>query len=294
VRLVHHARERQAAAVVRRAHRRLDDVVVTLEPLTKFPVIRDSQVDRTPMFDALKRVKAWIPIDGSYDLGPAPALAAEQEISYAFSRCMTCGCCMEVCPQYNDQSDFMGPAPLAQVRLFNAHPTADERARAPGRHHGRGGLVDCGNAQAASKPAPRTSRSPRRSGNWADRPRCAGSSSCSASEAPVASARPAWDRPRPEASMLESRTSGSGGVARGMLDALERWTLTDRSPDARSLRAALLLWLREAQAEQRAWDSSTSSRRVRWPSPTRAWCAATPPRTCAGTSSRAVTPNART
>lgn len=50
--------------------------------------------------------------------------------------------------------------------------------------------------------------------------------------------------------MLEHRTSGSSGVARAMLDALERWSLTDRSPDARSLRAALLAWLREAQAAQ--------------------------------------------
>ena len=46
------------------------------------------------------------------------------------------------------------------------------------------------------------------------------------------------------------RESGSGGVARAFLDALERWTLTDRSPDAPALRAALLAWLREAQAAQ--------------------------------------------
>jgi translation initiation factor eIF-2B subunit delta len=46
------------------------------------------------------------------------------------------------------------------------------------------------------------------------------------------------------------RTSGSGGAARALLDDLERWTLTDRSPDARALRDALLVWLREAQAAQ--------------------------------------------
>jgi translation initiation factor 2B subunit (eIF-2B alpha/beta/delta family) len=46
------------------------------------------------------------------------------------------------------------------------------------------------------------------------------------------------------------RTSGSGGVARTLLDDLERWSLTDRSPDAATLRAALLARLREAQAEQ--------------------------------------------
>lgn len=135
----------------------LGDGVVTLEPLTKFPVIRDLQVDRSPMFDALKRVKAWIPIDGSYDLGQGPRQSeAQQEISYAFSRCMTCGCCMEVCPQYNDASEFIGPAPLAQVRLFNAHPTgrmnAQERLE---EIMGRGGLVDCGNAQACVEACPK-------------------------------------------------------------------------------------------------------------------------------------------
>ena len=40
-----------------------------------FPVVRDLIVDRSRMFEALKRVKAWIPIDGTYDLGPGPAHA---------------------------------------------------------------------------------------------------------------------------------------------------------------------------------------------------------------------------
>ncbi len=47
----------------------------------------------------------------------------------------------------------------------------------------------------------------------------------------------------------ESR-SGSGGVARALLDELERFALTDRSADGTGLRAALLAWLREAQAAQ--------------------------------------------
>ena len=135
----------------------LPEGAITLEPLTKFGVVRDLQVDRKPMFESLKRVQAWIPIDGTYDLGPGPRMsAAEQEISYAFSRCMTCGCCMEVCPQFNDRSDFIGPAPIAQVRLFNAHPTgrmnAHERLDAI---MGRGGLVDCGNAQNCVEVCPK-------------------------------------------------------------------------------------------------------------------------------------------
>jgi succinate dehydrogenase / fumarate reductase iron-sulfur subunit len=136
----------------------LPEGAITLEPLTKFPVVRDLMVDRKPMFEALKQVKAWVPIDGTYDLGPGPKLSAgEAEVNYAFSRCMTCGCCMEVCPQYNDRSEFIGPAPLAQVRLFNAHPTgrmnAHERLDAI---MGVGGLVDCGNAQNCIEVCPKT------------------------------------------------------------------------------------------------------------------------------------------
>ncbi len=44
--------------------------------------------------------------------------------------------------------------------------------------------------------------------------------------------------------------SGSGGVARALLDELERFVLTDRSTDSAGLRAALLTWLRAAQASQ--------------------------------------------
>ncbi len=135
----------------------LPDGPITLEPLTKFPVVRDLVVDRKPMFEALKQVKAWIPIDGTYDLGPGPKLAAtEAAEAYLFSRCMTCGCCMEACPQYNERSDFLGPAPIAQVRLFNAHPTG--RMNAPERLQaimGRGGLSDCGNAQNCIEACPK-------------------------------------------------------------------------------------------------------------------------------------------
>ena len=46
------------------------------------------------------------------------------------------------------------------------------------------------------------------------------------------------------------RTSGSGGVARAFLDALERWAAMDRSASAATLRAELLRWLRAAQAAQ--------------------------------------------
>ena len=51
-------------------------------------------------------------------------------------------------------------------------------------------------------------------------------------------------------SFQAERRAGSSGVARGMLDELERFALTDRSADAPTLRSGLLAWLRQAQAAQ--------------------------------------------
>lgn len=122
---------------------------IELRPMTKFPVVRDLWVDRQRMFDALKRVRAWIPIDGTYDLGQGPNMAEkDRAIAYDLSRCMTCGCCLEACPQYTLTNEFVGAAAIQQARLFNEHPTgnmnAHERLDAL---MGPDGLVGCGNAQ---------------------------------------------------------------------------------------------------------------------------------------------------
>lgn len=61
---------------------------------------------------------------------------------------MTCGCCLEVCPQLTTTSAFVGAAAISQVRLFNLHPTGAMHARARLEAlMGEGGLAECGNAQ---------------------------------------------------------------------------------------------------------------------------------------------------
>ncbi len=131
---------------------------ITLEPLSKFPVVRDLLVERERMFAALKQVKAWVPLDGSQDIHEgAPRISpVDQSLRYLFSRCMTCGCCMEVCPQFHEDSRFIGPAPLGQVALHNQHPTStyfrSERLQALMEP---GGIADCGNAQNCVKVCPK-------------------------------------------------------------------------------------------------------------------------------------------
>ena len=142
-----------------------------LRPMSKFPVVRDLVVDRRRLFRGLEKVKAWVPVEGSYDLGPGPRISPEeQEDAYPLSECMSCGCCLEACPQYtkveavrrDDESEadfekrrksafdsgFVGAHAISQAVLFNAHPTgrmiADERMEALTR---QGGIQMCGNAQ---------------------------------------------------------------------------------------------------------------------------------------------------
>lgn len=130
---------------------------IILRPLTKFPVVRDLQVDRQIMFEHLKQVKAWVNIDGAFDLGRGPRMSEhDRKVAYQLSRCMTCGCCMEACPNVNSKSDFIGAAPLAQVRLFNMHPLGqyDKHERLDAIMT-KGGLVDCGNSQNCVRACPK-------------------------------------------------------------------------------------------------------------------------------------------
>lgn len=131
---------------------------IRLEPLSKFPVVRDLMVDRSRLFSDLKKVRAWIEIDGAWDIHQgAPRISPEAwRENYLYSRCMSCGCCVAACPQYGESLAFVGPASLAAVRLMNAHPT--------GRYHKRqrlhaimaeGGISDCGNAQNCVRVCPK-------------------------------------------------------------------------------------------------------------------------------------------
>ncbi len=152
---------------------------IELRPMTKFPVIRDLVVDRRRMFETLKRVHAWLPVDSYYDMGPGPRQSQqEQQLGYELSKCMTCGCCLEACPQYlkielppqpgenaeeldcrrkraYDRS-FMGAAFIAQIDLFNTNPigkmNSQERLDAL---IAEGGIQVCGNAQNCVKVCPK-------------------------------------------------------------------------------------------------------------------------------------------
>lgn len=144
---------------------------IELRPMSKFPVLRDLCVDRRRMFQALERQQAWVDVDDYIDRGPGPRESQDQQGErYPLSECMSCGCCLEACPQYGKievdrlpgetdeqlqarqkaayDEGFVGAAAISQTILFNEHGTgklkAGERLDAL---MGPGGIQVCGNAQ---------------------------------------------------------------------------------------------------------------------------------------------------
>jgi succinate dehydrogenase / fumarate reductase iron-sulfur subunit len=152
---------------------------IELRPMSKFPVVRDLVVDRSRIFASLEKIKAWLPVDSYLDMGAGPRQSQdEQELAYQYSKCMSCGCCLEACPQFlkieldrrpgegREEYDarlravnwrsFMGAHAIAQVDLFNLNPigrmNAAERLDAL---TAEGGIQVCGNAQNCVKVCPK-------------------------------------------------------------------------------------------------------------------------------------------
>ena len=162
--MVINGRVRQSCSCLVDAYAPRDGDTITLEPMSKFPTVRDLMVDRTRLFKALERVRGWVPVDGTYHLGAGPRATPEEQASrYKMSECMSCGCCLEACPQYHVEPNpadwetaFVGAHAINQARLFNAHPTGKvlEKERLDALS-GLGGVNDCGNAQNCVKVCPK-------------------------------------------------------------------------------------------------------------------------------------------
>lgn len=144
-------------ALIEEIIKKSGSTTITLAPFTKFPLVRDLVVDRERMFEDLKRIQGWIPVEEyhSEEFGP-PIPPIKQEAMYVESTCMTCGCCLEACPQVNERSSFIGPAAINQVKLFNANPVGKnlKRSRLITMME-KGGISECGNAQNCVQVCPK-------------------------------------------------------------------------------------------------------------------------------------------
>ncbi|MGN0317538.1 MAG: 2Fe-2S iron-sulfur cluster-binding protein [Lachnospira sp.] len=94
-----------------------DDLLV-LEPLKKFPVICDLVVDRSAIQEMLLRGRAFY----QSEVSESPQNHKQR---YDVSKCLKCGLCLEVCPNYAGGRKFFG-AVYANDAFMIASGNADD------------------------------------------------------------------------------------------------------------------------------------------------------------------------
>ena len=95
-----------------------ENLLLRLEPLKKFPVVRDLMVDRTVMMKNLRDIANWLERE-------ANITEKGEELAYDASRCLQCGCCLEVCPNFEVGGNFYGAAAFVPAsRVLTELPKA--------------------------------------------------------------------------------------------------------------------------------------------------------------------------
>lgn len=83
------------------------DFCIRLEPLHKFPVVRDLICDRSILQENLKAIAAWI------EEGDEVKLKEDKKgLLFEAGKCLQCGCCLEVCPNFAAGGDFFGASAM--------------------------------------------------------------------------------------------------------------------------------------------------------------------------------------
>ncbi|MCR4963948.1 MAG: succinate dehydrogenase [Firmicutes bacterium] len=74
---------------------------IRLRPLRKFPLIHDLITDRSVIHENLKRTNMYI---GAFQ----PEESQDHLHQYEAAKCLKCGLCLEVCPNYTNGGSFFG------------------------------------------------------------------------------------------------------------------------------------------------------------------------------------------
>ena len=90
-----------------------------LEPLSKFPVVADLIVDRSIIYENLNSAKAYLD-------GPAVSNKLRHAHQYSVAKCLKCGLCLEVCPNYRAGGAFFGA-----ILANESYLTASQSEKAP-------------------------------------------------------------------------------------------------------------------------------------------------------------------
>ena len=116
----------------------LQSDTVTIRPLQKFPVIHDLVVDRSVIHENLKQENVFI--EACQPASAGRNTEKEFDHQYAAAKCLKCGLCLEVCPNYANGRNFFGAVFANDCYLVSARNRGktDEIRKLYGEHFGYG------------------------------------------------------------------------------------------------------------------------------------------------------------
>ena len=96
---------------------------IRLEPLRKFPVVADLIADRSAMMQNLAQMRVWLSEKAQLN-------EKAVDVGYEGSRCLQCGLCLEVCPNFDPEGRFAGMAAAVPMTRLLSEMAAGERKSA--------------------------------------------------------------------------------------------------------------------------------------------------------------------
>ncbi|MEW6042944.1 MAG: succinate dehydrogenase iron-sulfur subunit [Thermoproteota archaeon] len=101
----------------------LNSDVITVEPMSNYPIVRDLVVNFERLFATHKKMQPFIIRDDSEvssSTKEIPQNPEELEQYIQFANCIKCGLCNSACPTMATDSSFLGPQALAQAYRYVA------------------------------------------------------------------------------------------------------------------------------------------------------------------------------
>ena len=81
---------------------------ISIRPLQKFPVIHDLLTDRSSIYENLKKQNVYIEKYQPDTIKNRKKAEKEHQHQYDAAKCLKCGLCLEVCPNYVNGQSFFG------------------------------------------------------------------------------------------------------------------------------------------------------------------------------------------
>lgn len=95
---------------------------ISIEPLSKFPIIKDLIIDRSELYENMRAAQQWLDEKAKFN-------SENIQFEYEVSQCLMCGCCLESCPNYNGENNFMGVILPVSSSKITAQETSKEKLK---------------------------------------------------------------------------------------------------------------------------------------------------------------------